>query len=117
MRQRAPADRLRDGHMDSNNLAMGGSCDAEAAFDTLRGNLKERCEHFANAIAKLDQTLMTKRQREVADLRSAGLSFAAIGAQIGISAARARQIAARLLSRARLEARFVRRSRNRPHFS
>jgi DNA-binding CsgD family transcriptional regulator len=87
-----------------------------APIHLLGRSLKERCDLFAGVIARLDRARMSKRQLEVADLRTAGLSFAAIGAQLGISAARARQIAARLLSRARLEARLAGRSRRRLHF-
>jgi hypothetical protein len=71
-------------------------------------NLKERCDLFGSEISNLDLTLLTNRQREVAELRKAGLGFTMIGFRLGISAERARQIAARLLSRARLKDRSTR---------
>ena len=45
---------------------------------------------------------LTERQRQVTELRSAGLTFAAIGRQLGISGERVRQIEMRLLRRVRL---------------
>ena len=45
---------------------------------------------------------LTERQRQVTELRSAGLTYAAIGRQLGISGERVRQIEMRLLRRARL---------------
>jgi len=51
-------------------------------------------------VATLDRASLTQRQRQVAKLRSAGLSLAAIGTRLGISAERVRQIEARLMSRA-----------------
>jgi DNA-binding CsgD family transcriptional regulator len=43
----------------------------------------------------------TVRQRQVTQLRSAGLTFAAIARQLGISPERVRQIEMRVLTRAR----------------
>jgi DNA-binding NarL/FixJ family response regulator len=45
---------------------------------------------------------LTERQRQVAELRSSGLTYVAIGAQLGISGQRVRQIYMLLLRRARL---------------
>ena len=44
---------------------------------------------------------VTVRQRQVTQLRSAGLTFAAISRQLGISPERVRQIEMRVLRRAR----------------
>src|ERR1017187_6122762 len=46
--------------------------------------------------------ILSERQRQVTELRSAGLTYAAIGRQLGISGERVRQIEMRLLRRARL---------------
>jgi DNA-binding CsgD family transcriptional regulator len=57
----------------------------------------------AAAIASLTSAFtLTERQRQVTELRSAGLTYAAIGRQIGISGERVRQIDMRLLRRVRL---------------
>jgi len=55
------------------------------------------------ALPTLETALFTlsERQRQVAGLRGAGLSYAAIGRQLGISGERVRQIEMRLLRRAR----------------
>ncbi len=45
---------------------------------------------------------LTERQRQVTELRSAGLTYATIGRQLGISGERVRQIEMRLLRRVRL---------------
>ncbi len=45
---------------------------------------------------------LTERQRQVRELRSAGLTYAAIGRELGISGERVRQIEMRLLRRLRL---------------
>ena len=45
---------------------------------------------------------LTERQRQVTELRSAGLTYAAIGRQLGISGERVRQIEMRLLRRIRV---------------
>ncbi len=45
---------------------------------------------------------LTERQRQVTQLRSMRLTYAAIGRQLGISAERVRQIEMRLLRRVRL---------------
>ena len=44
---------------------------------------------------------LTKRQREVMELRSTGLTYAAIARQLAISPERVRQIEMRLLTRMR----------------
>jgi DNA-binding CsgD family transcriptional regulator len=46
--------------------------------------------------------ILSERQRQVTELRSAGLTYAAIGRQLGISGERVRQIEMRLLRRVRL---------------
>jgi DNA-binding CsgD family transcriptional regulator len=57
----------------------------------------------AAAIASLTSAFtLTERQRQVMELRSAGLTYAAIGRQLGISEERVRQIEMRLLRRVRL---------------
>jgi DNA-binding CsgD family transcriptional regulator len=57
----------------------------------------------AAAIASLNSAFtLTERQRQVTELRSAGLTYAAIGRQLGISGERVRQIEMRLLRRVRL---------------
>jgi len=52
-------------------------------------------------ISRLELQALTKRQRQVAELRIAGLSLQEIGKRLGISAERVRQIEARLRSRAK----------------
>ena len=66
--------------------------------------LVERYWKFsAAAIASLTSAFtLTERQRQVTELRSAGLTYAAIGRQLGISGERVRQIEMRLLRRVRL---------------
>lgn len=44
---------------------------------------------------------LTERQRQVTELRSTNLSYAAIGRKLGISGERVREIEMRLLRRAR----------------
>ena len=57
----------------------------------------------AAAIASLTSAFtLTERQRQVTELRSAGLTYAAVGRQLGISGERVRQIEMRLLRRVRL---------------
>ena len=57
----------------------------------------------ATAIASLTSAFtLTERQRQVTELRSVGLTYAAIGRQLGISGERVRQIEMRLLRRVRL---------------
>jgi RNA polymerase sigma factor (sigma-70 family) len=63
-------------------------------------SLRQRCARFKVAVSALDPKTLTKRQREVAKLRTAGLTLAEIGRQLGISGERVRQIEARLRSRA-----------------
>lgn len=70
--------------------------------------LKARCAKFAAMVSHLDVQALTKRQRQVAELRLAGLSLQAIGKRLGISAERVRQIEARLRTRARLASRRAR---------
>lgn len=69
--------------------------------NTRERELKERCERFGALVSHLDFDALTERQREVAKLRIAGLSLKAIGAQLGISGERVRQIESRIRSRAR----------------
>jgi len=64
--------------------------------------LKERCARFGAVISRLELQALTKRQRQVAELRIAGLSLQEIGKRLGISAERVRQIEARLRSRAKI---------------
>jgi len=64
-------------------------------------SLKERCARFGMVISRLELQALTKRQRQVAELRIAGLSLQEIGKRLGISAERVRQIEARLRSRAK----------------
>jgi len=78
--------------------------DEDAPLPVMRGKRKparSRIAVFTRLAVTLDQTSLTKRQRQVAKHRSAGLSLAAIGTRLGISAARVCQIEARLMSRAR----------------
>lgn len=56
---------------------------------------------FAELTAPLDRRLLSARQQQVLKLRTAGLTLAAIGEKLGITAERVRQIEARLSSRAR----------------
>jgi len=65
-------------------------------------SLKERCAKFGALVSRLDRRAFTKRQRQVAELRSAGLSLQAIAERLGVSRERARQIEARLRTRPRL---------------
>ena len=65
-------------------------------------SLKENCAKFGAIIARLDLHALTERQRQVAELRIAGLSLQAIGKRLGISGERVRQIEARLRTRARI---------------
>lgn len=67
--------------------------------------LKERCARFGAIISHLDLRALTKRQRQVAELRAAGLSLQAIGKRLGVTSERVRQIEARLRTRARLASR------------
>jgi len=66
-------------------------------------SLKERCARFRTVISRLDLQALTKRQRQVAELRIAGLSLQAIGERLGISGERVRQIEARLRTHALLK--------------
>ena len=65
-------------------------------------SLKERGASFGAVISRLELQALTKRQRQVAELRIAGLSLQEIGKRLGISAERFRQIEARLRSRAKI---------------
>ncbi|MBF6571271.1 MAG: hypothetical protein IVW54_20605 [Candidatus Binataceae bacterium] len=65
--------------------------------------LKERCARFGAMISHLDPKALTRRQRQVAELRIAGFSLQVIGKRLGISAERVRQIEARLRTRALLQ--------------
>ena len=65
-------------------------------------SLKERCARFGAVFSRLELQALTKRQRQVAELRIAGLSLQEIGKRLGISAERVRQIEARLRSRAKI---------------
>ncbi|HVB59015.1 MAG TPA: sigma factor-like helix-turn-helix DNA-binding protein [Candidatus Acidoferrales bacterium] len=66
-------------------------------------SLKERCARFRTVISRLDLQALTKRQRQVAELRTTGLSLQEIGSRLGITGERVRQIEARLRTRARLK--------------
>ena len=66
-------------------------------------SLKERGAKFAAMVSRLDLQALTKRQRQVAELRSAGLSLQAIGERLGVSGERVRQIEARRRTRARTQ--------------
>jgi len=65
--------------------------------------LKARCAKFRTVISRLNSKALTERQRQVAELRIAGLSLQAVGKRLGISGERVRQVEARLRSRARLK--------------
>ncbi len=65
--------------------------------------LKERCARFGTMISHLDPKSLTRRQRQVAKLRIAGLSLQAIAKRLGITGERVRQIEARLRTQARLK--------------
>ncbi len=66
-------------------------------------SLTQRGARFGAMISHLDLKALTQRQRQVAELRIAGLSLQAIGKRLGISGERVRQIEARLRTRARLK--------------
>lgn len=65
--------------------------------------MKERCAKFGALLSRLDRRAFTSRQRQVAELRTAGLSLQAIAKRLGVSRERVRQIEARLRTRARLK--------------
>ena len=69
-------------------------------------SLKERCAKFGAIISCLDFRTLTERQRQVAELRKAGLSLRAIAERLGVTGERVRQIEARLRTRARLKRRI-----------
>ncbi|HTW88417.1 MAG TPA: sigma factor-like helix-turn-helix DNA-binding protein [Candidatus Binataceae bacterium] len=58
-------------------------------------------ESFATLTARVDRRSLSVRQRQILELRTAGLTLATIGKELGISATRVRQIEARLSSLAR----------------
>ena len=58
---------------------------------------------FAALTSHLSRDKLSERQRQVLELRSAGMTLAEIGVQLGISSERVRQIEARLKSRARAQ--------------
>jgi DNA-binding CsgD family transcriptional regulator len=64
-------------------------------------SLKERCAKFGALISRLDLRALTRRQRQVAELRAAGISLQAIAGRLGVTSERIRQIEARLRARAR----------------
>ncbi len=66
-------------------------------------SLKERCAKFGALISYLDLRGLTKRQRQVAELRRAGMSLQAIAKQLGVTGERVRQIEARLRTLAVLQ--------------
>ena len=66
-------------------------------------SLKERAARFRTMISHLDLQALTKRQRQVAELRTTGLSLQEIGSRLGITGERVRQIEARLRTHARLK--------------
>ncbi len=59
-------------------------------------------EKPSSGVVPAIETALTERQCQVTELRSAGLTYAAIGRQLGISGERVRQIEMRLLRRVRL---------------
>jgi len=63
--------------------------------------LAMRCQQFGTITARLNSQLLTPRQRQVLRLRKDGLTYEAVGRRLGISAPRTREIAMRLLSKAR----------------
>jgi DNA-directed RNA polymerase sigma subunit (sigma70/sigma32) len=65
-------------------------------------SLKARCANFGALISRLDLGALTKRQQQVAEFRTAGLSLQAIAERLDVSRERVRQIEARLRTRARL---------------
>jgi len=65
-------------------------------------SLKKRCAEFDALISGLDCRAFTERQRQVAELRTAGLSLQAIAKRLGVTRERVRQVEARLRARARL---------------
>jgi RNA polymerase sigma factor (sigma-70 family) len=68
-------------------------------------SLRERCKKFTAIVSRLNLQTLNKRQRQVAELRIAGLSLQAIGERLGVSSERVYQIEARLKTRARLATR------------
>lgn len=72
-------------------------------MSTRKNVLKQRCEKFAALVSGLEHAALTPRQRQVVQLRTAGLTLVAIGKRLGVSAERVRQIEARLRSRALLK--------------
>lgn len=62
----------------------------------------EKCAAFRVAISDFDLNGLSRRQREVAELRSAGLSLREIGSRLGITSERVRQIQARVEVKARI---------------
>jgi RNA polymerase sigma factor (sigma-70 family) len=76
-------------------------------------SLKERCAKFGAIISHLDLRALTKRQRQVAELRTAGLSLQAIAKRLGVTSERIRQIEARLRTRALLKRACAQRSQPR----
>jgi len=65
--------------------------------------LKARCAKLRTVISRLNSKALTERQRQVAELRTTGLSLQEIGSRLGITGERVRQVEARLRSRARLK--------------
>jgi RNA polymerase sigma factor (sigma-70 family) len=68
-------------------------------------SLRERCKRFTAIVSRLNLQTLNERQRQVAELRIAGLSLQAIGERLGVSSERVYQIEARLRTRARLATR------------
>ena len=79
------------------------SAGKELSMTARERSLKERGAKFGTIISRLDRRAFTKRQRQVAELRTAGLSLQAIAERLGVSRERVRQIEARLRTRARLK--------------
>jgi DNA-binding NarL/FixJ family response regulator len=75
--------------------SMGAPC--SSALTTLPSVFAEidKWKRRAAAVA------LSERQRQISELRGAGLTYAAIGEQLGISGQRVRQIHMRLLTRIR----------------
>jgi phosphatidylserine/phosphatidylglycerophosphate/cardiolipin synthase-like enzyme len=93
-------------HRNAENLfVINNPAGKELPMNAREQLLRERCAKFGALISRLDLRALTKRQRQVAKLRMAGLSLQVIGKRLGVSGERVRQIEARLRTRARLFAR------------
>jgi DNA-binding NarL/FixJ family response regulator len=61
------------------------SAGEELPMKSREQSLKERCAKFGAIISRLDLGALTKRQRQVAKLRTAGLSLQAIAKRLGVT--------------------------------